>query len=76
MMSQKPLLDTFGFSIGEQIKHVVSFKINDDGSIAFSPFPGEVVNPNRLHLARRWIREEKQGTQKGLSGQLYAQLFS
>jgi len=52
-MSQKPLLDTLGFSVGKKVDQSMGFQINDDRSIAFSPFPGKIIDPNGFHCAHR-----------------------
>src|SRR5450759_1729151 len=75
-MSQKPLLDALSFSIWKQVKQVVSFKINDDGSIAFPSFPCEIIDPDRLHMARRWSWKEQQRKQNSHSRQMNTHLCS
>src|SRR2546430_2604300 len=69
-MGQKPLLDTLGFSIWKQVKQVMSFEINDDGSIAFPSFPREIIDSDCLHVTHRWSWQEKQGRQKRHSRQM------
>src|SRR5690242_12198187 len=43
-MSEQPLAHTLGFPIWQQIKNGVGAQVNDDGAIALSAFPGEVVD--------------------------------
>jgi len=75
MMGYKPLLDALGFSIREKINQAMRFQIDDDRSIAFSPFPGKIVDPNRLHVAHGWSRHEVQRVQKRHSRKANAQLL-
>jgi len=53
-VSRKPLLDTFGVTIREEIKQSVRFQIDNDGSVAFSSFPRKIINANRFDFAHWW----------------------
>jgi len=75
-MIEKPLLDTLGFAIWKQVKHAVSLKVNDDRSIAFSSFPGEIIDSHYPHVPYRWIGEEKQRMEKRHSREMNPQLRS
>ncbi len=71
-MGSKPLLDTLSFSICKKVNQLMGFQINNDRSIAFSPFPGKIIDANCLDVAYGWSCQKVQRTQKRFSGEMNA----
>jgi hypothetical protein len=75
-VGSQPLFHAFGFAIGQKIKDLMAFEVNDDRAVAFSSLPREIINANGSHLLRCWCWKELEGVQQRYARDLNATLLA